>query len=171
MPHKHNLSTALTFLFRALLLRCPACGTKPLYVRWFRVRRLSDWFSPLDGCSRCGYPYEREPGYFLMAIWAVNYTFSAIVGLVLYGSMEYFFDLPIWTLMVAVLAPVLIFSVGFARHSKAIWLATDLFFDPHHRRDGDDDGDGDQHLSSPNSDLPPAARQPEPADHHSGVGV
>jgi len=171
MPHKKNLATARAYIFRALLLRCPACGTKPLYLRWFRVRRLSDWFSPLDGCPRCGYPYEREPGYFLMAIWAVNYTFSAITGLVLYGSLEYFFDLPVWTLMAAVLAPVLIFSVGFIRHSKAIWLATDLFFDPHHRGDGGDDDNGGPPRSSPDGDSPPAVRKPEPAGHHTGAGV
>ncbi len=167
MPHKRNPSTAIKYLFRALLLRCPACGTKPLFHRWYQVRSLSNWFSPLDGCPRCGYPYEREPGYFLMAIWAVNYTFSAILGLVLYGSLEWFFDLPVWTLMAGVLGPVLLFSVGFARQSKAIWLATDLFFDPHDPKSGDDDGD--QRLPSPNDAAPPAAQAPEPAGIHAGA--
>ena len=104
------------------------------------MRTLSDWFTPLDGCPRCGYPYEREPGYYLVSIWAINYGVGSIVGLAIYGLLEWKFDLPVWPLLAAVLAPVFLFSLLFARHSKALFLALDLFFDPHEREDGDDGG-------------------------------
>ena len=111
-----------------------------MFIPWRKVRRLRDWFTPLDGCPRCGYPFEREPGYFLMSIWALNYGIGSVIGLVLYGALEWFFDLPVWTLIAAVLSPTLIFSLLFARHSKSLFLAADLFFDPHDKGGGDDGG-------------------------------
>src|SRR4030095_3491055 len=60
---------AWTFIGRPLRLRCPECGISPVFVPLSRVRSLDDWFRPLDGCPRCGYAYEREQGYWLIAIW------------------------------------------------------------------------------------------------------
>src|SRR5690606_24490541 len=113
---------------------------KPLFIPWYRTRSLRDWFTPLDGCPRCGYAYEREPGYFLMSIWAVNYGVSGFLGIALYGILVWRFHLPVEQLLAAVLIPMVIFSVFFSRHAKALFLAFDLFFDPHHRDDGKDDG-------------------------------
>ena len=104
------------------------------------MRTMRDWFTPLDGCPRCGYPYEREPGYYLMSIWAINYGVGSIVGLAIYGLLEWKFDLPVWQLLAAVLVPVFLFSLIFARHSKALFLAVDLFFDPHEKEGGNDGG-------------------------------
>src|SRR3954470_9957856 len=70
-----------TYLVRALRLRCPECGRHPIFVPARRVRSLYDWFFPLDGCPECGYAYEREDGYFLLATWVVNYGLVAGGGL------------------------------------------------------------------------------------------
>jgi uncharacterized protein (DUF983 family) len=121
-------------------LRCPACGISPIFIPLRRMWTLSDWFTPLDGCPRCGYPYEREPGYYLISIWAINYGVGSIVGLAIYGLLEWKFDLPVWQLLAAVLVPVFLFSLFFARHSKALFLAVDLFFDPHEKEGGNDGG-------------------------------
>ena len=132
-------------------MRCPECGVKPIFMPWWRVRRISDWFTPLDGCPQCGYPYEREQGYFLMAIWAIAYGVGSVVGIILYGVFEWFFDWPIEVLLLAVLVPVFVFNFLFARHAKAYFLALDHFCDPHQKRndsegngEGDDDGGGNQ---------------------------
>jgi uncharacterized protein (DUF983 family) len=99
---------------------------------------------PLDGCPECGYPFEREPGYFLMSIFAVNYGVGAMLGLILYLVFEYGFHLPIWLTLILTVTPMPIFNVWFARHSKALFIAFDLFCDPHER----DEGDGDQPVAS-----------------------
>ena len=135
-----------------------------MFIPWRGVRSLRDWFTPLDGCPRCGYPYEREPGYFLLAIWAFNYGVGSAVGLILYGLLEWFFDLPVETLLASVILPIVIFNLLFARHSKSLFLATDLFFDPH-EKDGDDGGGGNQ----PRTPLPcnsgaPAATPTQPCE-------
>ena len=129
-----------------------------MFVPWYRVRRLRDWFTPLDGCPRCGYPFEREPGYFLMSIWALNYGVGSLVGLTIYGLLEWFFDLPVWTLILAVIIPTLVFNLIFARHSKSLFLAADLFFDPH-EKDGGDDG-GNKRLPPPPHDGGNPDRRP-----------
>lgn len=140
MIEPRSAASAWRHLVRALRLRCPSCGEKPLFAPWYKVRRPRDWMTPLDGCPKCGYPYEREPGYFLMSIWAVNYGFGSIVGLILYAVLEWKYDLPVWQLIAAVIAPVIIFNIVFSRHAKALFLAFDLFFDPHRRDRGDDGG-------------------------------
>ena len=94
---------------------------------------MDDWFSPLDGCPKCGYAYDREPGYFLMAIWGVNY---GVIGL---GSITSYFILRTATeinpsvLFFVCVMPAPFLSILFARHAKSLFLALDLFFDPHTR--------------------------------------
>jgi len=127
------------------------------------MRTLRDWFTPLDGCPRCGYPYEREPGYYLMSIWAINYGIGSIVGLAIYGLLEWKFDLPVWELLVAVLVPVFLFSIIFARHSKALFLAVDLFFDPHEKEGGNDGGNMPAPPRVPSGD-PPSQKPVPPCD-------
>jgi uncharacterized protein (DUF983 family) len=130
------------------------------------MRTLRDWFTPLDGCPRCGYPYEREPGYYLISIWAINYGVGSIVGLAIYGLLEWKFDLGVWQLLAAVLVPVFLFSLFFARHSKTLFLALDLFFDPHEKEGGNDGGNVPASPRVPAGDTPSKKPVPpcDPAD-------
>jgi len=153
VSEKRSWARALDYLRRALRLRCPVCGISPLFPPLARTHHAHDWFTPLDGCPRCGYPYDREPGYFLLAIWAINYGVAALLGLTLYFLFEWFFDWPVWTLMAAVIGPVVLFNLLFARHAKALFIAWDHFFDPHEKEGGDDGGN-----VSP--DPPPTPKRP-----------
>lgn len=126
---------AAVYAKRALALRCPVCGESPIFVPWRDVRSLSAWLAPLDGCERCHYRYEREPGYFLLATWALNYLF--VGGLAL---LAWFF-LATWgggfsltAMLLLILAPMPLVSLLVARHAKAFWLAFDHFVDPHRKR-------------------------------------
>ncbi|MBU3664947.1 MAG: DUF983 domain-containing protein [Chthoniobacterales bacterium] len=156
---------AARYFGRAMLLRCPVCGKTPVFPPLARTRSLHDWFTPLDGCPRCGYAFDREPGYFLLSIWAINYGIAAVLGLVLYGAFEWFFDWPVWTLIAAVVGPVVLFNVLFVRHSKTIFIAWDHFFDPHERED--DGGDG----NVPHSPEPPPRQPPRRARLPADAGV
>src|SRR5436309_2228096 len=68
---------------RALRLRCPECGVSPMFMPAIKTRSIWNWFTPLDGCPRCGYAYERESGYFLLSTWAFNYGVVAGLGVVI----------------------------------------------------------------------------------------
>lgn len=125
-----TIQKAVVYALRALRLRCPTCGEKPMFLPWKKVRSMGDWFAPLDGCPRCGYAFDREPGYFLMAIWGVNY---GVIGL---GSMTVYFILRSWApipstaLILLCVVPAPLLSILFARHAKSLFLALDHFLIP-----------------------------------------
>jgi uncharacterized protein (DUF983 family) len=125
-----TLRLACTYVARAMVLKCPQCGVSPMFPALRQTRSLFDWFLPLDGCPRCGYPYTREQGYYLMATWAFSYGFSAIFGIVIYVLLEIFADLTTWHLIEVVVVPTALFGFFTARHGKSLFLALDLFFDP-----------------------------------------
>jgi uncharacterized protein (DUF983 family) len=158
-PPDYSAKRLRRMMSNALRWKCPTCGVSPIFIPWYEVRSLRDWFMPLDGCPRCGYPFEREPGYFLLSIFAINYGVGAFIGLAIYLVLDICLHLPIWLVLTLTIAPIPIFNLWFARHSKALFLAFDLFFDPHR---GEDD-DGDRPIESPapppkNPDLEPIHR-------------
>ena len=133
-----------------------------------RTRGLNDWFTPLDGCPRCGYPYEREPGYFLMSIWAVGYIVAAIAGVLVFVYLQVWHtDMATWAIITISAGTAVVVNVLFARHSKAYFLAIDHLADPYippSQTDGsepDDGGDGGQPLA-------PAPTTPGPGDAIAG---
>jgi len=118
-------------LRRALRLRCPLCGISPVFISFRRVRSLDDWLHPLDGCPRCGYAYEREEGYFLLAIWGLNFGVVSVLSLSTAWLLDALFGLTVWQVILCVVPPMPLISVGLARHAKSLWLAIDHYFDPH----------------------------------------
>jgi len=155
-PPEYTFERFLWMMANAARWKCPTCAEKPLFVPWRQVRSLQDWFMPLDGCPRCGYPYEREPGYFLLSIFAINYGAGAILGLLIYLLLDFWLRFPIWLVLTLTIIPIPIFNLVFARHSKAFFLAFDLFFDPHN--DENDGGDRRSDSSAP----PPRSPDFEP---------
>ena len=132
MPHRaHQPPAAWRFIRRALMLRCPECGVSPIFVPLRNVRSLFDWFTPLDGCPRCGYAYEREQGYFLLAIWGLNYGLIALVGVLAGLWIQSRHHPGVWSAWWLLLSPMPVASFAFARHAKALFLAMDHYFDPH----------------------------------------
>jgi uncharacterized protein (DUF983 family) len=118
------------FFLRALRLRCPECGESPIFTPLRETRSVSQWMHPLEGCPRCRYKYEREPGYFLLSTWALNYGLVGGLGLLAGLAVEWLWHPPVWQTITCVAVPVLAANVLFVRHSKAIFLAFDHFIDP-----------------------------------------
>jgi hypothetical protein len=155
-----KLRRARDYFFRACRLQCVECGTRPMFCPIVKIRSLSDYFAPLDGCPRCGYAYERETGYFLLATWAINYGVGSLVGIAFYFYLEFNYRLPLPTLMTIVILPVIAFNFFFARHSKAFFLALDHYFDPH--KNNDSSGDGGSGKKNPPPAPAPTAPQTSP---------
>src|SRR5262249_40208696 len=59
----------VTRFARALTLRCPVCGGRPLFDSWFHMKA---------GCPSCGFALEREEGYFSGAM-AVNLIATEVI--------------------------------------------------------------------------------------------
>ena len=116
------------YLWRAARLRCPVCGQSPLFRPIREVTGLTGWFETLPGCPHCNYAYDRESGYFMMALWSLDYAPAAVVGI---GSLLFFtnfYALSTWQLLLATLLPTLIVALLIVRHAKAFYLAIDQYF-------------------------------------------
>lgn len=66
MAHTPKKSTMLR---RGATKRCAVCGAGGLFSGWFRMR---------SHCPRCGTRFEREPGFFVGALF-VNFAFTEVV--------------------------------------------------------------------------------------------
>ena len=128
-----SAASAWVCIRRAIALRCPECGVSPIFVPLKDVHSLFDWFKPLDGCPRCGYAYEREQGYFLLAIWGVNYGVVALLGVLAGLYIQNKYHPGVWSPMWLWLLPMPLLSFILARHAKALFLAMDHYFDPHRK--------------------------------------
>ena len=118
-PEVPRLSLS-TILRRAMLLRCLPCGGAPLFTGMFSMH---------TSCSACGFHYEREPGYFLGAIY-FGYGGLAVVSLIAGVVMQSVFDVPLaWIFGSLFVVAVLVATVGF-RYSRAAWMALDMVCDP-----------------------------------------
>jgi uncharacterized protein (DUF983 family) len=126
-----EVPTAWRYIRRGLALRCPECGISPIFVPMRKVRSLFDWFTPLDGCPRCGYAYEREQGYFLLAVWGVNYGIVAGLGTIAGLWLQSRYHPGLWSPIWLWLLPMPLLSFLLARHAKSLFVAMDHYFDPH----------------------------------------
>jgi uncharacterized protein (DUF983 family) len=113
-------------LGRALVLRCPRCAERGLFVSWFTLK---------ERCPRCDLPLQRGEAHdYWIGGMMFNIVLSELLALVVVASviLATWPDVPwnaVWfgaiALMVA--APFLLFPV-----SRIMWLAFDLIFRPRH---------------------------------------
>lgn len=118
---------------RALQLRCPECGESRIFPPFSETHSLNQWMHPLEGCPHCHYKYEREPGYFLLSTWALNYGVVGGLGLIVALVSEWLWHPPFWQTMLCVAVPVIASNILFIRHSKALFLAFDHIMDPQYK--------------------------------------
>jgi hypothetical protein len=106
--------------WRALRLKCPACGKAAIFRGWFAMH---------PECAVCGRRFARGPGYLLGSIY-FNYGVTASLVLALYFAM-YFGGVLRDAQRLVVLS---LFACGFAtwffRYARALWIAFDERWDP-----------------------------------------
>ena len=122
-PFDLDLTTTARRIGRAMLLRCPNCGGKPLFRRWVIMRR---------SCPDCHLLLDRgEQDYFLGG-YVINFVTAEL--LVVLGGLAAIVltwpDVPwdgvLWGLLLLMVPlPLLFFPF-----SRTLWLALDLSFRP-----------------------------------------
>jgi uncharacterized protein (DUF983 family) len=121
------LRKLLLLVWRAMRLRCPACGGTKLFLGWFTMH---------DACSACGRPFRGDAGYFLGSIY-FNYGVTGMLVVAIYFAM-YFGNVLTNEQRLAVLAVfVVLFPLWFFRYARALWMAFDEFWDPWKRKSDD----------------------------------
>ena len=116
-----------TIYFRSLRLRCPVCGQTKLFRGPFRMH---------THCSHCQIKFEREPGFFLGAIY-FNYGLTAVLALIGFMVLTLTRWLPRDQTFWGTLAFTVIFPVWYFRYARSLWLGFDHFWDP--RPEGSDE--------------------------------
>jgi len=102
-------------LARALRLRCPRCGESALFTGPFTMQQR---------CASCGLTYEREPGYFVGAIY-LNYGVTAVLALGITWSLDLAVGLTLRQQLVVAIAVAALVPLAFFRYSRSLWLALD----------------------------------------------
>jgi uncharacterized protein (DUF983 family) len=132
------VTTPFVMITRALILRCPNCGSSGLFAGWFSMR---------PSCPVCGLVTEPEEGYFLGAIMlnlvVAELLFAAGLAAVILSTWPN----PPWTaLWIGSMVGIVVVPVVLYPFSKTLWLAVDLTFRPgrFQVRDGQPDGGHDR---------------------------
>lgn len=114
-------------LRRALLKRCPICGTGGLFTRWFRMK---------ERCPGCGYLFEREEGFFLgayvinLAVAQAMVILLAVVPLIVRLAGDP--DASIAPFLAGGVVGAVVGPMVFYPWSKTVWTAFDLMLRPAH---------------------------------------
>lgn len=101
--------------------RCPRCHRGRMFRGWIRMH---------DACPVCRYVFEREPGYFVGAMY-VSYAMAVPILVVLAVLVHWL--LPTWTglrVLAAALPLFLLLTPVIFRYSRVIWAHLDWTIDP-----------------------------------------
>ena len=113
-------------LARALIVACPRCGGRGLFLSWFKLR---------ERCPRCDLALERgEQRDYWLGGMMFNIALSELLAITtvsaaIYASYPEIAWNAIWVgaTLLMIVAPFLLYPV-----SRIVWLALDLMFRPHH---------------------------------------
>ena len=75
-------------------------------------------------CAVCDVVFEREPGYFIGAIY-INYAVTAVLTITGYLVLDSYLGLSLRAQLILWCIFSVIFPLWFFRYSKSIWLAVD----------------------------------------------
>jgi hypothetical protein len=113
-------------LARSILgLRCPECRTGKVFANWFLKMNQT--------CPSCGLKFEREPGYFLGAMY---FSYALAIPPLTAMTLGQKWYAPERTMFSCIAVATLVFLpmvVPIVRYSRVMWLHLDRFFDPHER--------------------------------------
>lgn len=129
--NKNNSKPVPSEFLAALHAKCPRCRrgdmfSTPMY--GFKLQKMN------DNCPHCGVKFEREPGYFYVAMF-ISYGMN-VIEMLIAGVLTYVFthNLEDPVLYMAVIFPVIILlSPMNYRYSRVIllfWLTRGLFYVP-----------------------------------------
>ena len=90
---------------------------------------FADMFRMKTNCPNCRFKFEREPGYFVGAMY-INYGATVFIAFGGYFALDYL--TPISFLQNFILWIVFsgTFPVLFFRYSRSLWLSFDYMFNP-----------------------------------------
>jgi hypothetical protein len=80
-------------------------------------------------CTACHLYFEREPGYFVGAIY-INYGATVLLALAGFQVLDTLFELTLVQQLVLWVVFAGLFPLFFYRYSKSLWLSMDCWINP-----------------------------------------
>jgi len=106
--------------FSAILLqKCPRCGKGKMFSGIFKMNKT---------CTHCQLKFEREEGYYTMAIVFANFLYALIVAPTLLTMTT--MNKPVWNIVLVLGGFSLISIPLIFRLARAIWLHIDFRIHP-----------------------------------------
>jgi uncharacterized protein (DUF983 family) len=110
-------------LGRAVLLRCPWCGSRRTF--------LKGWFHRHDRCRTCGIRWHREDGFELGAVTMNTIvTFGALTSFMAIGFILTAPDIPVLPFVLGLGVVALVVPIVIYPFTYTMWLAFDLAVHP-----------------------------------------
>ena len=99
--------------------KCPKCGEGQVFEKkekFFRFPRMH------KNCPTCGYQFDREPGYFLGAMY-ISYGLAVLQGMITFLITYFFFpELPTIWVPIIIMGVILLFSFKNYKLSRIIYI-------------------------------------------------
>jgi uncharacterized protein (DUF983 family) len=133
IKNTENMEVSQTYA--ALHAKCPKCRKGNMFANnmyGFSSQKMN------ETCSHCGYKFEREPGYFYVAMF-ISYAFNvaemvtlAVGTYILTGSHNPWIYVTILLGVTFILSP---FNFRYSRVVLLYWLTPGLHYDPNRAKD------------------------------------
>lgn len=123
IPSPQQLGVRPTVLLvRGLVHRCPACGGRHVFRRWFTME---------DRCPSCTLLFERVDGHWIGSLGlSTTVVFGVMLLVLLVGSLAGYPHPPFRALLIAEITIAIVGPVLFFPSSRMIWTAIDLLMRP-----------------------------------------
>jgi uncharacterized protein (DUF983 family) len=114
-----NSNKKNNFILNVLNEKCPKCSQGYVFKQNISLLKL-----PImnDECDKCKYRYDREPGYFLGAMY-ISYGFAVLQGLITFLILHYSFPFlsTLWEAIIVVLV-IIIFGRKNYKLSRVLYI-------------------------------------------------
>jgi hypothetical protein len=99
-----------------LAQRCPRCR---------QGRIFGSLLTMNPECPSCQLIFEREPGYFMGALYVSYGMASSVLGLLVLAGHLLFPEIDLGTIVLGALVPFLLFVPSIFRYSRVLWIHFD----------------------------------------------
>ena len=109
-------------LLRGFVHRCPACGGRHVFRRWFQME---------ERCPTCTFLFERVEGHWIGSL-GLNTTvvFGVMLVVLMAGTLAFYPDPPYGALLTAEVVIAVVGPLLFFPSSRMMWTALDLLMRP-----------------------------------------
>jgi hypothetical protein len=104
MARKLNLTRVISSVFKE---KCPHCNNAPAFKKGKGLLSVPEMH---ESCGSCSYKFEREPGFFIGAIY-LSYGFAVLEGVITFLLVHVLFpEMTLEWKLVFIISSILLFS-------------------------------------------------------------